>query len=149
VAAPEIACIADPDTGIGFEGGNVMTLSAGGFSLLNVKTTGVEAPYRLLVDGGTMALPELACLTDPNTGLAFAGSDLMSLVANGQEIARIWQNGANTQFASYANQTYIANQLWLGGSQAATSVSGVVRAYRVYDGSGNSLGWIPIYGAVG
>ena len=134
-----------------FDGG--LDVAGGAFQVAPgtgaVEASGLlSAHARILVDGGTLGAPEVASISDPNTGIVWSGSDILQLSANGQEIARAWMNGATTQFASYATQTYIANQLLLGGTQAATGVMGLVRVLQVRDGSGNTLGWIPIYGAL-
>jgi hypothetical protein len=107
----------------------------------------LNAPARILVDGGTVALPDVACIADPDTGLWFQSGNAMGVVSNGGEIARFWMNGASSQVASYAAQTYIAGQIMLGSTTPASTMLSVVRTFAVRDGAGTLLGWVPLYGA--
>lgn len=129
-------------------GGAVTATAPATFGDVGASQLGITAGGQIRLPINTMATPPIASATDLDTGIRLPGSNQGMLVANGQEIARFWMNGAVTQFASYATQTYIGSQILMGGTQAATSVAGVVRAFAVRDGSGNILGWTPIYGAV-
>ena len=130
IVGPDGALTATALATFGEVGASQLAITAGGQVRLPVNTT---------------ATPPIAGALDPNTGLRLPGSDQLQLIANGQEIARAWMNGATTQFASYATQTYIADQLLLGGTQVATAVANVVRVLQVRNAAGTALGYLPIY----
>lgn len=122
------------------------TFSSAGAELLKID----YAADRVRIGVGTVALPGLTGTTDVDTGITFPGSKAVILSANGGEVARAWLNGANSQFASYATETFIQNRILIGGAMStAASVTGVIRKIEIRDGAGNPVGWVPVYGAAG
>jgi hypothetical protein len=145
--------------GLQVAGGALTVASDGQLNMTNTANFGGRVNTNLLAIGNTgqiqlpvntLATPPIAAALDLNTGLRWPGNDQLQLVANGQEIARAWMNGATTQFASYAAQTFIQNAILIGGAMTtATSVSTVIRKILIQDASGNFIGWVPVYGAAG
>jgi hypothetical protein len=132
---------------VGGDGALIATALAT-FGDVGVSQLGLTAGGQIRLPINTTATPPITSVTDTNTGLRWPGSDQLQLIANGQEIARVWMNGASTQFASYAAQTLIQNAILIGGAMTtATSVTGVVRKILIQDTSGNFVGWVPVYGA--
>jgi len=83
-ALPSITPSGDSNTGIFFPAADTISASTSGTARITIDSSGnITVTNNLIIPLGTVLLPSLAFLSDPNTGLFSPGADQLAISTNG------------------------------------------------------------------
>jgi len=93
-SAPSISPSGDSNTGIFFPSADTIGASTGGTARITIDSSGnITVTNNLIIPLGTVLLPSLAFLSDPNTGLFSPGADTLALVTGGTNRVHVTSGG--------------------------------------------------------
>lgn len=98
----------------------------------------IIASFVKLTSRGLVGTPAYTFSNDPDTGMWSPDVNKLSFSTNGTERLRVNDDG----------KVLITGSLGVGNSVSATTPGTVVKKIEVFDASGTSLGFIPVYNAI-
>jgi hypothetical protein len=139
----------DTDTGIDSLVANTLYMICGGTSIalfnssgLSLFTGNISSP-ELVSNSGSAADPSITFNLDNDTGFFRPGADIVGIATAGSERFRI-----DSIEGKITGNLRVTGNLGVGNSVAATTLGTVTKKVEVFDSSGVSLGFIPVYDSI-